>query len=115
IGQHTARIKNLINGIFDFEELGRRALGNSNWKKMTPDQQERFVKAFKAMVENSSVKRLDAYSSDSTRYEPAVVKGERATVKAIVYSKGSESHVEYKLRLKDGAWRAWDLVIDDLS
>lgn len=115
VSQHTARVKALINGLFDFEELGRRALGTANWNKMTPAQRTRFVKAFKAMVENSSVKRLDAYSSDSTRYAPAVINGERATVKARVYSKGSESHVEYKLMLKDGEWRAWDLVIDDLS
>lgn len=115
VGGQTARVKTLINGIFDFEELGRRALGTANWNKMTPAQRARFVKAFKAMVENSSVKRLDAYSSDSTRYEPARVNGERATVQAVVYSKGATSHVEYKLHVKDGEWRAWDLVIDDLS
>ena len=115
VGQHTARVKALINGIFDFEELGRRALGTATWNKMTPAQKTRFVKAFKSMVENSSVKRLDAYSSDSTRYAPAVINGERATVKARVYSKGTESFVEYKLQLKQGEWRAWDLVIDDLS
>src|SRR5690606_3689331 len=115
VSQQTARVKTLINGIFDFGELGRRALGSANWNKMTADQQTRFVTAFKAMVENSSVKRLEAYTSDSTRYAPASIRGERATVKATVYSKGSESYVEYKLLLKDGAWRAWDLVIDDLS
>lgn len=115
VSQQTTRVKTLINGIFDFEELGRRALGTANWNKMTPDQKTRFVKAFKAMVENSSVKRLEAYTSDSTRYEPAAINGERATVRATVYSKGADSHVEYKLLLKNGEWRAWDLVIDDLS
>jgi phospholipid transport system substrate-binding protein len=115
VAAHTARIKVLINGIFDFEELGRRALGTANWNKMTTTQKTRFVKAFKAMVENSSVKRLEAYSSDSTRYTPAEINGERAVVKARVYSKGTESFVEYKLLLKAGEWRAWDLVIDDLS
>lgn len=115
VSQQTARVKSLINGIFDFEELGRRALGTASWNKMTPAQKTRFVKAFKSMVENSSVKRLEAYSSDSTRYAPAVINGERATVKATVHSKGAKSLIEYKLFLKDGEWRAWDLVIDDLS
>ncbi|HEX2613172.1 MAG TPA: ABC transporter substrate-binding protein [Fibrobacteria bacterium] len=115
VSKQTDRVKALINGIFDFEELGRRALGTANWNKMTPAQRTRFVKAFKAMVENSSVKRLEAYSSDSTRYSPAAVNGDRATVSARVYSKGSVSVVEYKLLLKQNEWRAWDLVIDDLS
>ncbi len=115
VGKQTARVKVLINGIFDFEELGRRALGATTWGKMTPAQRTRFVTAFKSMVENSSVKRLEAYSSDSTRYAPAEVNGEKAVVRARVFSKGAESLVEYKLMLKNGEWRAWDLVIDDLS
>jgi hypothetical protein len=36
-------------------------------------------------------------------------------VTAHVFSKGSESVVVYKLQLKNGEWKAWDLVIDDLS
>ncbi len=113
--QKTERVKTLINGIFDFEELGRRALGPATWSKTPPAQQGRFVKAFRAMVENSSVKKLDAYVSDSTRYEDAEVSGDKAVVTAHVFSKGSESVVVYKLTLKQDAWKAWDLVIDDLS
>src|SRR6187402_49513 len=64
----TDRIKFLINDIFDFEELGRRALGAETWKSATPDQQKRFVKAFREMVENASVKKLEVYQSDSSAY-----------------------------------------------
>lgn len=111
----TVRIKTLINDIFDFEELGRRALGPATWAKMSPNEQTGFVKAFREMVENSSVKKLDVYVSDSTRYEAPEINGEKATVTAHVHAKGAESIVAYKLMLKQGAWKAWDLVIDDLS
>ena len=114
-GKKTERVKVLINGIFDFEELGRRALGTATWGKMKPTQQARFVKAFREMVENSSVKKLDAYISDSTRYEAPDMGEDRASVTAHVFSKGVESIVVYKLSLKQGSWKAWDLVIDDLS
>ncbi|HAP00243.1 MAG TPA: hypothetical protein DCQ83_09395, partial [Fibrobacteres bacterium] len=109
------RLKILINGIFDFEELGKRALGPATWGKMTPKQQTRFVQAFRSMIENSSVKRLDAYLNDSTRYEAPETEGEKSSVTAHVFSKGSQSVVVYKLLMKQGAWKAWDLVIDDLS
>lgn len=112
--QKLDRIKALINGIFDFEELGRRALGTT-WGKMTATQQSRFAKAFKTWVENSSVKKLDAYVSDSTRYDAPEIRDGKATVTAHVFSKGTESVVVYKLTLNQGAWKAWDLVIDDLS
>jgi len=111
----TDRLKILISGIFDFEELGRKALGQTTWGKTPPPQQIRFVKAFKEMVENSSVKKLEAYVSDSTRYDAAEKNGAKASVTAHVFSKGAESIVTYKLQYKSDAWKAWDLVIDDLS
>lgn len=111
----TERIKVLINGIFDFEELGKKALGPDLWKGMSPDQQKRFVKAFREMVENSSVKKLEAYQSDSASYDPPELREGKANVTSHVFSKGQESIVVYKLIVKDGEWKAWDLVIDDLS
>jgi phospholipid transport system substrate-binding protein len=111
----TERLKALINGIFDFEELGKRALGPDTWKTMTPDQQKRFVKAFKDMVENASVKKLEVYQSDSSTYEQPQITDGKASVTAHVWSKGTESVVTYKLLSRDTTWKAWDLIIDDLS
>lgn len=113
--KQTDRLKLLINGIFDFEELGKRALGPDTWKTMTPDQQKRFVKAFREMVENASVKKLEAYESDSSTYEAPEIANGKASVTAHVWSKGTESVVTYKLLAEDSTWKAWDLIIDDLS
>jgi len=112
-----AKIKLLINGMFDFVELGRKALGKKTWKTFSPDQQSRFTMAFKTMVENSSMKQLQVYRSDSTRYEEPVYKKKKtkAKVTAHTFFEGRESILEYKLWIVDGSWRAWDLVIDDLS
>ncbi len=113
--ENTERIKFLINGIFDFEELGRRALGTKTWSTMPAAQKERFTKAFKNMVESASIKKLEVYRSDSTTYEKPEVKNDKATVITHVYSNGQESVIVYKLFRKEGEWKAWDLVIDDLS
>jgi phospholipid transport system substrate-binding protein len=114
-GASKDRLKVLINGIFDFEELGKRALGQDTWKTMTPDQQKRFVKAFRAMVENASVRKLEAYESDSSTYEAPEIANGKASVTAHVWNKGTESVVTYKLLAEDSTWKAWDLIIDDLS
>ncbi len=112
---HREKLKQLINGIFDFAELGKRALGRQVWDEASETQRTEFVQAFQAMVENSSLKKLDAYRSDSTRYDPAEGDEDRMEVTAHVWNKGTESIVVYKLRATDGSWKAWDLVIDDLS
>ena len=78
--------------------------------------QEKFVTEFQRMVRNSSAKRLELYRADSTIYEPAKMKGsDEARVTAHLWNKGKESILEYKMSLVDGNWKAWDLVIDDLS
>src|SRR5690606_17458105 len=48
-------------------------------------------------------------------YDPAEVDNGKATVTSHVWTKGTESVVTYKLLSKDTTWKAWDLVIDDLS
>lgn len=106
-------LKHLINGIFDFPELGKRSLGK-NWAPLSKVQQDSFVAVFKRMVENTSVKRLENYRSDSAHYTVSGT-GEKTIVRGIVWSKGKSSKVEYKLFQVDGRWKAWDLVMDDLS
>ena len=115
VGKKTDKIKSLINDIFDFEELGKKALGSETWKTMSVTQQQKFVKAFKQMVENASVKKLEVYENDSTRYEKPEGEGDKISVTTHVFSKGQESIIVYKLFKKENTWHAWDLVIDDLS
>jgi phospholipid transport system substrate-binding protein len=106
-------LKHLINDIFDFQELGRRSLGK-NWNGLSKAQQADFIKVFQQMVENTSIKRLENYRSDSATYVASGT-GAKTVVRGTVWSKGRSSKVEYKLMLVNGRWRAWDLVLDDLS
>ncbi len=113
--ERREKIKTLINSVFDFKELGRRALPSATWKGASPEQQKKFVDEFRRMVENNSVKQLDSYESDSSRYEPAKINGDKGEVTVKMWNKGNMSVVVYKLKLENGQWRAWDFVIDDLS
>jgi phospholipid transport system substrate-binding protein len=111
------KIKNLINGIFDFEELGRKALGKKVYSELSAEKQQEFVQSFRNMVEVSSLKNLDVYKSDSILYEePKYTRqGAKAKVEARSYFKGQETILVYKMLQVDGEWKTWDLVTDDLS
>ncbi len=113
--ERTQQLKVLINSLFDFEELARRAIPSRTWKEASEEQKSRFVAEFRRMVENQSVKQLDAYTSDSSRYEPPVINGEKGEVTARVWNKKQMAVLVYKMNYVNGQWRAWDLVIDDLS
>ncbi|SHH89747.1 phospholipid transport system substrate-binding protein [Fibrobacter sp. UWH9] len=115
--KETERVKSLLNESFDFELLAKKSLSSSDWKAQDEASQKKFVEEFQRMVKNSSAKRLEVYRADSTVYEPAKLKknGEEASVVAHLWNKGKESVLEYKMSLVNGNWKAWDLVIDDLS
>lgn len=110
------RVKSLLNDSFDFALLAKKSLSKGDWEKQDAASQEKFVAEFQRMVRNSSAKRLELYRADSTIYEPAKMKGtDEARVVAHLWNKGKESVLEYKMSLVNGNWKAWDLVIDDLS
>ena len=114
--KETERVKSLLNDSFDFGLLAKKSLSANDWKSQDAASQEKFVTEFQRMVKNSSAKRLELYRADSTIYEPAKMKGDSdARVVAHLWNKGKESILEYKMTLVDGKWKAWDLVIDDLS
>ena len=114
--KETERVKALLNDSFNFEELARKSLAADVWKAQDEASQQKFVAEFQRMVRNSSAKRLEVYRADSTVYDPAKMKGDKdARVVAHLWNKGKESVLEYKMSLVDGNWKAWDLVIDDLS
>ncbi|WP_298770677.1 phospholipid-binding protein MlaC [uncultured Fibrobacter sp.] len=114
--KETERVKSLLNDSFDFGLLAKKSLSANDWKSQDAASQEKFVAEFQRMVRNSSAKRLELYRADSTIYEPAKMKGnDEARVVAHLWDKGRESVLEYKMTLVDGQWKAWDLVIDDLS
>ena len=108
-------IKHLINDIFDFEALGKKSLPAATWKGLDDATKASFVKEFKRMVENSSVKKLEVYKADSTNYEATANKGTEAKVTAHVWNKGKETVLVYRFEQAGADWKAWDLIIDDLS
>lgn len=114
--KETERVKALLNDSFDFELLATKSLSKSDWNAQDEASQKKFVEEFQRMVRNSSAKRLELYRADSTVYEPAKMKGDsEARVVAHLWYKGKESVLEYKMSLVNGNWKAWDLIIDDLS
>ncbi|WP_290945178.1 ABC transporter substrate-binding protein [Fibrobacter sp.] len=114
--KETERVKNLLNDSFDFALLAKKSLASSVWKAQDEASQQKFVTEFQRMVRNSSANRLELYRADSTIYEPAKMKGDdEARVVAHLWNQGKESVLEYKMTTVNGKWKAWDLVIDDLS
>lgn len=108
------KLKDIINGLIDFRELSRRALGKY-WEKRTEKEKQEFVDVFRQLIRNSSVKKLEIYRADRIKYDEPTVKGNKATVTTVAYKGRKNAEIVYKMHRVDGEWKIYDMVIDGLS
>jgi len=102
---------------FDTPYAAQLVLGK-HWRTATPTQRKRFVDAFyKSLLYTYGDAMVD-FTADRLRVLPTKVAptDERATVRTeIKRSNGTKVAVSYSMRKTNGAWKAWDVVIDGIS
>jgi phospholipid transport system substrate-binding protein len=102
---------------FDFEYSSRLVLGR-NWRAATPEERERFQEAFKRTLIRSYGSAMLKYSDQEIvflpfREEPGK---DNATVKTEIDVGDSKPvAVDYNVRLVDGEWKVYDVIIDGIS
>jgi|SRR6185436_4477199 len=102
---------------FDTPYAAQLVLGK-NWRNATPEQRQRFVKAFYQSLLYTYGDALVDFTADRLRVLPTKVGAEdtKATVRTeITRSNGTKVAVFYTLRKINGEWKAWDVVIDGIS
>jgi len=102
---------------FDTPYAAQLVLGQ-NWRNATPEQRKRFVDAFyKSLLYTYGDAMVD-FTADRLKVLPTKVAPEdtKATVRTeIKRSNGTKVAVNYTMRKVNGAWKAWDVVIDGIS
>jgi len=108
------KLKDVINGLMDFQELSRRALGKY-WDDRTEQEKEEFVDTFEQLIRNSSVKKLEIYKADRMEYLQPEINGEKAEVTTIAHKERKQVEIVYKMHRASGEWKVYDMEIDGLS
>jgi phospholipid transport system substrate-binding protein len=112
-----ALVANVLLPNFDVDYAARLVLGQP-WRTATPDQRQRFVKAFyHSLLHNYGNALLNFTASNFTvlpyRGDP---NDTQATVRTEVKKDdGSKVPVQFTLHKTDQGWKAWDVVIDGIS
>jgi phospholipid transport system substrate-binding protein len=108
-------IRKVAGELFDFGEIGRRALGR-HWSGRSPQDQAEFVALFTDLLERAYVGKIEAYSGEQIVYSGELIDGEYATVKSRIQSKRhAEVALDYRLHRTDGRWKVYDVLIDGVS
>ena len=113
--QRRQRLRQIIGTRFDFEEMAKRSLG-ANWRRVSREEQQRFVQLFTSLLEKSYADQIESYNGEKIAYGREKVANDRAEVDSkIVTQKGQEFSLNYKLRSAGGDWKVYDVVIEDIS
>ena len=107
----------LVLPYFDFERMARRVLGK-RWKAATPEQQTRFVSAFRTLLVRTYAIVLNEYRGQTLTYLEPVTrkKDDEIVVPVLIELSGSQTvRVAYAMHGSGSDWRVFDVAIDGVS
>lgn len=109
------QLRQAISSRFDFTEMARRSLG-SQWRRIGPKEQEEFVRLFTDLLERAYLDRIEGYSDEKFAYVREILDRNYAEVNSrIVTHNGEEFSLNYKVLLKNGEWKVYDVVVENIS
>ena len=99
---------------------GSLVLG-SHFKSTTPEQREKFFKAFSDFIEQAYAQVLTAYTDQNIQIEPAKEVGDKnlVSIRVNIIQNGGQAPIKldfkWRKNSKTGEWQAYDMVAEGVS
>lgn len=116
-GPLRARIEDEVYHVFDFGEFSSRTVG-PRWKTFSPAEKKRFSDAFANLLFNTYLNKVSGYDGEQVVFTGEAVSPDGNLVEVrsnIITRDGKKIPVNYRMMLKDGAWRMYDVIIENIS
>lgn len=109
------QLRLIYDRMFDDVELGKRTL-SKNWNSMNAAQRQEFVKLFRQVLEKAYVDKILDYTNEKIVFDRETKLSEtQAEIQTKIVTASKEIPIAYRVILKDGAWRVYDIVIENVS
>jgi phospholipid transport system substrate-binding protein len=109
------KLRAVYVNMFDEVELSRRSLG-MNWNKLNTAQRQEFVKLFEQVLEKAYADRILSYTNEKIEFtKESMISGNLAEVRTKVITASKEIPIYYRVILKDGTWKVYDVTIENVS
>ncbi|NLN38132.1 MAG: ABC transporter substrate-binding protein [Smithella sp.] len=111
----TEKLRVIYKGMFDEMEFSRRTL-TRNWKNFTPAERREFVELFEQVLEKSYLDKILDYSDEKIVFhKESMIAKDKAEVQSKIVTSSKEIPIDYRLILKDGKWKVYDVVVENVS
>jgi phospholipid transport system substrate-binding protein len=109
------QLREAIFARFDFPEMSKRSLG-TQWRKLSPSDQEEFVKLFTDLLERTYINQIEAYKDEKVVFLKETLDNNFAEVQSrIVNSKGEDFSLNYRAHRVGEEWKVYDVVVENIS
>jgi phospholipid transport system substrate-binding protein len=110
-----AAVRAVLEGVVDFDEAARRALG-PHWQARSDAERAEFVALFKDVMASAYLATLQTHLGPSMRLVTENEDGRFATVLTQMQRpQGPPAPVEYRMHHRDGRWQIFDVRVDGVS
>jgi phospholipid transport system substrate-binding protein len=109
------KLRLIYDRMFDDVELSKRTLAK-NWNSLSVAQRQEFVLLFRQVLEKAYIDKILAYTNEKVVFErETMASGTQAEVQTRIVTSSKEIPISYRVLLKDGVWKVYDVVIENVS
>jgi len=113
--ERRAAIRKEAEGVFDFAETAKRALGR-HWQGLSDKDRQEFTGLFTDLIERAYISKIERYSGERIAYAGESVEGGLATVRTrFVTKQGTEVPVDYRMQQRSDRWLVYDVSVEGVS
>jgi phospholipid transport system substrate-binding protein len=109
------KLRLIYERMFDDVELSKRTLAR-NWNNLNVAQRQEFVILFRQVLEKAYIDKILAYTDEKIVFDrETMVSGTQAEIQTKIVTSSKEIPISYRVLLRDGAWKVYDVVIENVS
>lgn len=109
------KIEAIADQMFDYMVLSRLTLGR-NWRKFSDNQRQEFVSLYRSILEKAYMDKILSYTDEKVVFDKETMLSEKkAEVQTRIITKSAEIPINYRMYLKDGHWKVYDVIIEGIS
>jgi phospholipid transport system substrate-binding protein len=105
----------IYKDMFDEIEFSKRTLVR-NWNKFDAAQRKEFVNLFEQILEKSYADKILDYTNEKVEfYKENKIADNQVEVQSKIITSSKEIPIFYRMILKDGKWKVYDVVVENVS
>jgi len=109
------KLEAMYKQMFDEVELSMRSLGG-NWKKLSPAQQQEFIQLYRQILGRAYIDEILSFTNEKIVFSKEnMLSNNQAEVQTKIITSTKEIPIFYRVILKDGTWKVYDVVVENVS